>query len=121
MDRKHKLGTAALLCKPPSLFAFLLQVHAASSHFVPVWLGLTLSCLAILAMSMGCLRISAMAMAGPCSVPGEAWDLLFWLDSSAHWPPRSMPLVLLYRNPDMKMELCDLRVQEKTLQQIQPR
>lgn len=61
-----------------------------------------------------------MAMAGPCSVPGEAWASPCWLGSSARWPRHSTLLGHPYKNPDKKMGLCDLGESEERLWEAQP-
>lgn len=61
-----------------------------------------------------------MAMAGPCSVPGEAWASPCWLGSSAHWPRHSTLRGHLYKNPDKKTGPCDLGGREARLWDAQP-
>lgn len=61
-----------------------------------------------------------MAMAGPCSVPGEAWASPCWLGSSARWPHHSTLLGHPYKNPDKKMGPCDLGGSEERLWKAQP-
>lgn len=61
-----------------------------------------------------------MAMAGPCSVPGEAWASPCWLGSSAHWPRHSTLRGHPYKNPDRKMGPCDLGGSAERLWKAQP-
>lgn len=92
-----------------SLFVFLFtQEHAASFPCVHVWQESTLSYPATPATCMASLRTLAMAMAGPCFVPGEALVSLCWLGSSVPWP---LPWArLLARQPTSqgrRTEPCD--------------
>lgn len=100
--------------------AFLLQVPVASSLSARAQLGSILSCHATLATSTGCQRTSVTAMAGPCSVPGEAWASPCWLGSSALWPRPSTLRGHLYKNPDKRTGLCDLSGGEERLWKAQP-
>lgn len=100
--------------------AFLPQVRVVSSHSAHAQPGSILSYPAIPATSMGCQRTSVMAMAGPCSVPGEAWASPCWRGSSAHWPRHSTLRGHPYKNPDKKTGPCDLGGSEERLWDAQP-
>lgn len=118
--KKTETIKVSKLRAPQNPLAFLLQVPVASSLSARAQLGSILSCHAILAMSMGCRRTSVMAMAGPCSVPGEAWASPCWLGSSALQPRPSTLRGHLYKNPDKRTGPCDLGRREERLWKAQP-
>lgn len=85
------------------------QEHAASSRCAHVWQESTSSYPAILATCMASLKTLAMAMAGPCFVPGEASVSHCWLASSAPWlhPWVRLPLAQPSTSRGRRTEPCD--------------